>query len=106
MVKKFTDSITVVPANQASCDDLQAVFGERGYAAQCQCQHFKIKATDWDREKRSNFKQRAMQLREQTHCGHPASPTTSGLVAYMDGEPVGWCAVEPRTAYMRLRCRF
>ena len=25
--------------------------------------------------------------------------TTSGLVAYLDGEPVGWCAVEPRPAY-------
>jgi GNAT superfamily N-acetyltransferase len=23
-------------------------------------------------------------------------------VAYLDGEPVGWCAVEPRTAYERL----
>jgi proteasome-associated ATPase len=34
--------------------------------------------------------------------GHPESGTTSGLVAYLDGEPVGWCAVEPRTAYPRL----
>ena len=28
--------------------------------------------------------------------------TTTGLVAYLDGEPVGWCAVEPRTAYQGL----
>ena len=28
--------------------------------------------------------------------------TTSGLVAYLDSEPVGWCAVEPRTAYAGL----
>jgi GNAT superfamily N-acetyltransferase len=27
---------------------------------------------------------------------------TSGLVAYLDGEPVGWCAVEPRSAYFGL----
>ena len=27
---------------------------------------------------------------------------TSGLVAYLDGEPVGWCAVEPRPAYTGL----
>jgi GNAT superfamily N-acetyltransferase len=33
---------------------------------------------------------------------HPQSGTTSGLIAYLDGEPVGWCAVEPRTAYPRL----
>ena len=36
------------------------------------------------------------------HCGDPESGTTSGLVAYLDGEPVGWCAVEPRSAYPRL----
>jgi GNAT superfamily N-acetyltransferase len=38
-------------------------------------------------------------LCQQTDCGQRASGTTSGLVAYLDGEPVGWCAVEPRTAY-------
>jgi GNAT superfamily N-acetyltransferase len=38
-------------------------------------------------------------LHEQTDCGHPESDRTSGLVAYLDGEPVGWCAVEPRTEY-------
>ncbi len=32
--------------------------------------------------------------------------TTSGLVAYLDGEPVGWCAVEPRTAYFGLMRNF
>jgi GNAT superfamily N-acetyltransferase len=26
-----------------------------------------------------------------------------GLVAYLNDEPVGWCAVEPRTAYLRLQ---
>ena len=44
----------------------------------------------------------AFRLRTQTECGHPESGTTSGLVAYLDGEPVGWCAVEPRSAYPRL----
>ena len=49
----------------------------------------------------------ASRLRAQTDCGHPASDTTSGLVAYLEGEPVGWCAVEPRSAYPRLlrNCR-
>ena len=35
----------------------------------------------------------------QSDCGHVESNATSGIVAYLDGEPVGWCAVEPRTAY-------
>ncbi|HEY8799148.1 MAG TPA: GNAT family N-acetyltransferase, partial [Candidatus Limnocylindrales bacterium] len=46
--------------------------------------------------------ERMERLREEAHCGYPSAPTTSGLVGYLDGEPVGWCAVEPRTAYPRL----
>jgi GNAT superfamily N-acetyltransferase len=43
--------------------------------------------------------ERAHRLRQQTGCAHPESDSTSGLVAYLDGEPVGWCAVESRSAY-------
>ncbi len=100
----MTGEITVVPANEASCEELQAVFGTRGEAAHCQCQRFKTPATQWDREVAIGpVEQRAWLLREQTHCGQPKSPTTSGLIAHLDGEPVGWCAVEPRTAYVRLQ---
>jgi GNAT superfamily N-acetyltransferase len=92
--------IVVVAANEASCEDLQLVFGERGDPAGCQCQWFKIRDKDW---KSVPLPERRNRLREQTHCGDPAAPATTGLVAYLDGEPVGWCAVEPRTAYVRLR---
>ena len=89
--------ISVVPANEAAWEDLQAVFGTRGTAARCQCQRYKLAP----RESFRSFpvEERAHRLRAQADCGHPESDTTSGLVAYLDGEPVGWCAVEPRTAY-------
>jgi len=89
--------LTIVPANEASFEDLQTVFGTRGSAAYCQCQRYKLRP----REAFAKFpvEERAHRLRTQTECGHPKSKTTSGLVAYLDGEPVGWCAVEPRTAY-------
>jgi GNAT superfamily N-acetyltransferase len=92
--------ISVVPANEASWQDLQTVFGTRGPAAGCQCQRYKLRP----RESFRSFpvEERARRLREQTDCGHPASPATSGLVAYLDGQPVGWCAVEPRPAYSGL----
>ena len=54
------------------------------------------------RTTRSSVEERAFRLRDQTDCGHPESGTTTGLVAYLAGEPVGWCAVEPRTEYPRL----
>jgi GNAT superfamily N-acetyltransferase len=92
-------AITVVPANKASWDDLQTVFGDRGYPASCQCQRIKLGDRAWWNMPRE---ERAMRLREETDCGHPRARRTSGLVAYGAGEPVGWCAIEPRSAYRRL----
>jgi GNAT superfamily N-acetyltransferase len=93
-------AICVVPANEASWEDLQTVFGARGEASRCQCQRYKM----LPRESWASVgaEELALRLRTQTDCGHPEPDTTSGLVAYLDGEPVGWCAVEPRTAYPRL----
>lgn len=89
-----------MPANEASCADLMAVFGERGPAATCFCQRYKLAP----REAFSKVPRevRADRLRQQAGCGDPAATTTSGLVAYLDGEPAGWCAVEPRPAYFGL----
>ncbi len=89
--------VTVVPANEASWEDLQSVFGLRGPASRCQCQRYKLNPG----ESFGSFtvEERAHRLREQTDCGHPNADSTSGLVAYCGSEPVGWCAVEPRPSY-------
>jgi GNAT superfamily N-acetyltransferase len=96
----ITPGVTVVPANCASWADLQAIFGTKGDTARCQCQHYKTRNVEW---RSIPLEDRQHRLREQTDCGHPESDTTSGLVAYLDGEPVGWCAVEPRTSFIRLQ---
>jgi GNAT superfamily N-acetyltransferase len=96
----MTPGVTIVPANEASWDDLQAVFGTRGDPSRCYCQRYKMQPREsWASVGADEL---AFRLRTQTDCGQPKSDTTSGLVAYLDGEPVGWCAVEPRTAYSGL----
>jgi GNAT superfamily N-acetyltransferase len=92
--------VRIVPANQASRADLAAVFGSTGYPAACQCQHFKIPSRSW---RSCTREQRAAMLQAQTACGDPGAGATSGLVAYVDGDPAGWVAVEPRIAYPKLR---
>jgi len=93
-------TLRVVPANQASWDDLRAVLGAaRCHGGLCFCQRFKILDSQW---RSVTDEERAHRLRTQAECGHPDSETTSGLVGYLGGEPVAWCAVEPRTAYVRL----
>lgn len=94
------DDVRIVPANEASCADLDAVFGTADYSGRCRCQRFKVEGWIW---RDSTQEQRDAALREQTACGDPAATATSGLVAYVGGEPAGWVAVEPRTAYPKLR---
>jgi GNAT superfamily N-acetyltransferase len=91
------EGIRVVPANEAPWGDIQAVFGARGSAPYCQCQRYKLAP----REAFSKFPaaERAERLRDQTNPDDPAAETTTGLIAYLGDEPVGWCAVQPRTAY-------
>ena len=94
------DQLTIVPANEASCDDLTAIFGTADYAARCRCQRLKVVGWVW---RDSTQEERTAALRAQTACGDPNAAATSGLVAYLDDAPAGWVAVEPRTAYPKLR---
>jgi len=95
-----TEHLRIVPANEASWEALQKVFGTRGDPPRCWCQRFKMQPREsWASVGREEL---AFRLREQTDCGSPKSDATSGLVAYLDDEPVGWCAVEPRPNYPRL----
>lgn len=89
--------VRVVPASEASWEDVVTVLGTTGTAYRCQCQRYKLRRGEAFR----NFpiEERAHRLRDQTQAGDPDAPATSGLIAYLGDEPVGWCAVEPRTAY-------
>src|SRR6187431_292274 len=93
-------NLDVLPANESSWEDLQAVFGTRGDPSRCWCQRFRmLPGESWASV---GAEELAFRLRQQTDCGHPASDSTSGLVAYLDREPVGWCAIAPRSAHPRL----
>lgn len=94
------EEIRVVPANEAPCQDLLAVFGDRGSSATCFCQRYKLEP----REGFANVprEDRRDRLIGQAGCGDSAGTVTSGIVAYLGEEPVGWCAVEPRPAYFGL----
>jgi GNAT superfamily N-acetyltransferase len=94
-------AVRVLPANQVPWADLEQVLGKaRCHGGRCYCQRFKIRASQWSAV---TDEERAHRLRDQTDCGHPESGTTTGMLGYLDNEPAGWCALEPRTAYPALR---
>jgi GNAT superfamily N-acetyltransferase len=94
------DATTFRPANEVPWEDLDRVFGERGDPARCHCQWLKTfdrTFTDMPVEERTR------RFRAETGCDDPEARETTGIVAYRDGEPVGWAAVEPRPAFVRFR---
>ena len=63
-------------------------------ARNCRCQALKCAWWIW---RDTTQEQRDAALLEQAGCG--TDGPTSGLVGYVDGEPAGWVAVEPRENY-------
>nr|WP_236778894.1 GNAT family N-acetyltransferase [Agromyces seonyuensis] len=78
---------------------MQAVFGERGDAAGCQCQWYRMPVTAFHDTPREVLAER---LAEQSHCGEPHADSTTGFLAFEGDDPIGWCAVAPRTDTVRL----
>ena len=73
---------------------------DTGGARRCRCQALKVQGWIW---RDTTQEERDAALLEQAGCG--TSGPTSGLVGYVDGEPAGWVAVEPRENYPRIWAR-
>jgi len=89
-------TLTIRPANEVSWDDLQKVLSSTAPRL-CQCQRYKMLPQECVVS--LPVDERADRLFEQTQPDCADARETTSLVAYLDDEPVGWCAVEPRTAY-------
>lgn len=87
--------LRVVPAADAPFTDVEAVFGTKGDPAHCWCQWYKIPGSDW-----RGIGDEA--LRDRLEAQLEAPGAGPGLLAYDGDTPVGWCAVEPRPALVRL----
>jgi GNAT superfamily N-acetyltransferase len=71
--------------------DFEALFGKRGACGGCWCMWWRIKRSDFERRK-GDGNRRAM--RALMKAGE-----VPGILAYTEGQPVGWCSVAPRSAY-------
>lgn len=91
-------AMTIEAATPERFDDVQHTSGAGGNGRGCQCQWWTLTNAQWER---TTKEERAELLREETEAtrdGHPAP----GLIAYVDGEPVGWVRVGPRVMQPRL----
>src|SRR5262245_49563313 len=72
-----------------------ARFSERhGKFRYCSCMRWRLPSTDYRRATRD---ERVAALGGLARGGTPI-----GVLAYLDGEPVGWCSIAPRETYVAL----
>jgi GNAT superfamily N-acetyltransferase len=73
---------------------LENLFGERGACGGCWCMWFRLRHSQWVRQKGTANKNAFRKIVK--------SGALPGLIAYVNGEPAGWCALAPRQDYPRL----
>ncbi len=88
-------SLEIQPATEDRWPDVVTVMGTRGDPAGCWCQYFHLRGRAWSEATPSS-------LRERLHTQVTAGGVPPGLLAYSDGDPVGWCQVGPKRGFPRL----
>jgi GNAT superfamily N-acetyltransferase len=87
--------IAIVPASGERWEDLERLFGARGACGGCWCMWYRLPRAEYERQKGGGNRSALQRLLGEDQ---PA-----GVIAYAAGEPIGWCAVAPRSAFIRLQ---
>jgi GNAT superfamily N-acetyltransferase len=87
-------AINVKPLTPERWADLERLFGKTGACGGCWCMWWRLSHAEFERKKGVSNKRTFKRIVQ--------SGDVPGLIAYNAGEPVGWCAVQPREAFPRL----
>ena len=74
--------------------DFEKLFGPHGACGGCWCMFWKLRG--------KAFEENTGDSARQMQKFNVESGVVPGLLAYTDDQPVGWIAVEPRSAYVKL----
>ena len=87
-------TLSIRPLKRNLWSDFEELFGAKGACGGCWCMFWKLRGKAYDEAR--GFETR------QLHKSIVDSGVSTGLLAYLHGEVVGWVAVEPRSAYPKL----
>jgi GNAT superfamily N-acetyltransferase len=74
--------------------DFEQLFGERGACGGCWCMYWRLRRPAFEEQKGAGNKEALKWL--------VSAGEVPGLLGYLDGKAVGWCAVAPRAEFVRL----
>lgn len=82
------------PVTPDNLDDLERFSSAHGKFRYCSCMRWRMTSTEFSR---SDKAKRIEALRGEVASGRP-----TGVLAYADGVPVGWCSIAPREGFRGL----
>jgi GNAT superfamily N-acetyltransferase len=94
MLMSEKNSLSFHPLTSDRFADFEQLFGPRGACGGCWCMFWKLRGRAFD----ENTGDPARQMQKNI----VVSGNIPGLLAYSGDQPVGWIAIEPRSAYPRL----
>lgn len=86
--------VEVRPLTPERWPDLEQLFGPKGAYGGCWCMWFRLRRREFGRNEGADNKAGLKALVD--------SGTPPGLIAYVDGEPAGWCSLDPREKFAHL----
>lgn len=90
----MSGALTFKPVTDKTVSDFQTLFGARGAPNYCWCMTWRASSAEL-KDTKSASRQRQM-------LGRIAAGEPVGLLAYLDGEPVGWVSVAPKESFRGL----
>ncbi len=79
------------PLTDAVWDDFERLFGERGACGGCWCMYWRVPRSQFEKQKGEKNRQAMKSI--------VVSGQEPGILAYVNGQPAGWCSVAPREEY-------
>jgi GNAT superfamily N-acetyltransferase len=79
------------PVTAKRWKDLEKLFGERGASGGCWCMWWRLSRSQFNKQKGVGNKKALKKI--------VASGEIPGILAYSNGEPIGWCSVAPRERF-------
>jgi GNAT superfamily N-acetyltransferase len=83
-------TLSFAPLTPERWDDFVRLFGPSGAYSGCWCMYWRVARSEWQANGTAGNK---TAMRALVFGGH-----VPGILAYRDGDPVGWCAIAPRQA--------
>mgnify|MGYP003483711544 CR=1 FL=1 len=82
------------PLTQKLWRDFELLLGRNGACGGCWCMHWKLRGKNFDENRGDAARQMQKSVVD--------AKIVPGLLAYSEGYPVGWVAIEPRSHYPKL----